>query len=133
MKLLDILFCDDIRFETKNKFSLMGLYNDRMVYPPKVQWPIPARLAILLRFTLEEKENLPSYFEFKYYTKEKNIAEVKGTISTNSHDKFTQLIINADGLQLTQGDLGYEITLFDEQNNKIFHQRNDCALKIMTE
>lgn len=54
MKLIDALFCDDIRHEANNKISLMGLFNDHMVIRldniNDSKWPLLINLSTLLRF-----------------------------------------------------------------------------------
>lgn len=133
MKLLDALFCDDIRIEINNKFSLMGLYNDRIVYPNTTSFPIITRLAALLRFSLDKKELTISNFKFNYFLNEKSILELQGQIQLPPAQRFANLVIQAEGLKLEQGELGYSITIYDEKNEEIFKKNEKCALKIITE
>jgi len=133
MKLLDVLFCDDVRFEAKNKLSVMGLYNDRMVYPKVVKWPVTSRMAVLMRFSVDEHEKLPRSFEFRCFHKEKNVVEVKGEIQPNSSQSVVCLVVSAEGVQLDVGELGYEISMYDEGKEVILNKKNKCALKVMME
>ncbi len=133
MKLLDVLFCDDVRFEANNKLSIMGLYNDRMVYPKAAKWPVTSRMAVLMRFSVDQHERGPRSFEFRCFLKEKNVVEVKGEIHPNSLQSVVCLVVNAEGIQLDTGELGYEIFMYDESKEVILNKKNKCALKIMTE
>lgn len=133
MKLTDVFFCDDIRFETKNKLSLMGLYHDRMVYPKNVQWPIPARVATLLRFKLENESSAPKHFELKFFIKDKELMFVKGEIHVNESHETANLVINADGVMLEAGDLGYLLKIFDQDSKELLSVENKHALKVMAE
>jgi len=133
MKLLDVLFCDDVRFEANNKMSVMGLYNDRMVYPKAAQWPVTSRMAVLMRFSIDQQEQLPRSFELKCFLKDKNVIEVKGEIQPNSSQSVVCLVVNAEGVQLDIGELGYEISMYDENKEVILNKKSKSAIKIMME
>ncbi len=133
MKLLDALFCDDVRFEANNKFSLMGLYNDRMVYPRGTSFPIVTRLAVVLRFSFQENEITTNNFKFNYFLDKNSILELSGQIQISSSHQFANLVINAEGLKLELGELGYSIVIYNEKNEEIFKKNEKCALKIITE
>ncbi len=133
MKLLDALFCDDIRVEINNKFSLMGLYNDRMVYPNTTSFPIFSRLFAFLRFSFDKSAPTISNFKFNYLLNQKTILELQGQIQLLAAQRFANLIIQAEGLKLEQGELGYSIIICNEQNEEIFKKHEKSALKIITE
>lgn len=133
MKLLDILFCDDVRIEINNKFSLMGLYNDRVVYPDSTSFPIVTRLAALLRFSFSKNQSSRSNFRFNYFFNNKSILELTGQIQLSSTQQFANLIINAEGLKLERGELGFSIVLYNEKNEEIFNKHENCALRIITQ
>jgi hypothetical protein len=133
MKLLDALFCDDIRIEANNKFSLMGLYNDRMVYPTAITFPVITRLAALLRFSFDKNEMMVNNFQFNYFINQNSILELKGQIQLPPGQRFTNLVIQAEGLKLERGELGYSIVIYNEKNEEIFKKNEKNALKILTE
>lgn len=133
MKFINAFFCDDIRFEANNKLSLMGLYSDSMVCSQHIKLPIPARLAILLKFTLEKDDTKPRYFEFKYFLRDKELMSVNGEMQPNISNNNMQLVINAEGLMLETGELGYSIALLDDKKNNLLVKKDMHALKIMTE
>lgn len=133
MKLLDAIFCDDIRQELNNKLSLMGLYNDRMVLninkETEIIWPQPINLSALLRFSFEEKER-PSSFEFEYLLNKRNIININGKLNINSSDKSQfQLILNGIGIPLEPGNLGFSIKLYS-QKKLLLSEKNEAALII---
>jgi hypothetical protein len=133
MKLLDALFCDDIRVEINNKFSLMGLYNDRIVYPNTTSFPIITRLAALLRFSLDKNESSISNFQLNYSLNQKSVLDLQGQIQLPPKQRFANLIIQAEGLKLERGELGYSIIIYNEKNEELFKKYEKCALKIITE
>lgn len=131
MKLINTFFCDDVRFEVNNKLSLIGLYDDKMVYPAHVKFPIQTRITILLKFKLEKDDPAPRHFEFKYFMNEKEIMKADGDMQQNITNDNIQLAINAEGLVLDAGELGYSITVFDAKKNKLISKKDSHALKVM--
>lgn len=131
MKLINALFCDDIRFEAGNKLSLMGLYCDKIIYSQNTKLPTIARLAILLKFKLGDKDAKPDSFEFKYFIKDKVLVNVKGKIQSNISNNNMQLVINAEGIMLEEGDLGYSIDVLDEKHNTLLATKDAHALRII--
>jgi len=136
MKLIDALFCDDIRLEVSKKFSLMGLYTDRIVFQANnnaaIQWPARIRLAILLRFQLEEKEQHPDKFEFEYFLNNESIFTIQGEITAEKTQSHSNLSITTEGIPLELGNLGYSIKLYSN-NILLITTKNMNALKITQE
>lgn len=135
MKFIDVIFCDDIRPELNNKFSLMGLYNDRMILnvgkQTGIKWPQPINLAALLRFAIDKNDKQPDRFEFEYILNKKSIIEINNELNINSTDTSQfQLIINGSGLPLGPGNLGFSIKLY-AKNNLIFTEKQENAFKIL--
>jgi hypothetical protein len=56
MKVIDFIICDDIRKEMGNKFSLAGIYNERIRLEAKdisaIKFPLPFRLGVFVRLLL---------------------------------------------------------------------------------
>jgi len=136
MKLLDALFCDDVRFELNNKLSLMGLYSDRIVFratsDKELSWPLPIKLATLLRFRLEGGDERPEAFEFEYFINDKGITKVSGAIKAESAQSYLNLALNADGIPLEIGTLGFVVRL-KKGEKIIFSEEQKHALKILKE
>jgi hypothetical protein len=89
MKILDYIFCDDIRFEIRSKYTLVGLYQDSINIetdnPSSIDWPIGLRFGILLR--LHTGTDLPTdketnfRFELKYNGEQ--VGSSEGAIAIN--------------------------------------------------
>lgn len=66
MKLVDFVLCDDIRHEVGNKVSLIGVYNDRIIFAEKkvsdIKWPKQMKLGIYIRTLIGENERFPNKF-----------------------------------------------------------------------
>jgi len=135
MKLVDVLFCDDIRNELNNKVSLMGLYHDRIVLRPhgagKIEWPIKMSLATLVRFSVKENEKKSLNFNFKFYLGDKPIVKIDGemNLTGNRHPTFC-LVLNGTGIPLEPGVLGYSLTIKDKKKEYL-SVTNKKALKII--
>lgn len=132
MKLIDVLFCDDIRIEINNKLSLIGLYSDRIIFyvnnKAEIQWPLPTKLSILLRFKIEQKEKKPSRFELEYFLNNQSINnKIQGEI--NNVELHINLALTAN-IPLEPGHLGFSIKLF-EKDNLLFSEENMDAIKIL--
>ncbi len=134
MKLLDALFCDDIRHEASNKVSLMGLYNDRIVIhldnSMEAKWPLPINLSTLLRFSIEENEKQPVRFEFEYILNEKTIVKIEGGVNLDNANKVFTIALTGSGIPLEPGDLGFSIKIF-HSNQICLTEMNKTALKII--
>ncbi len=62
MKLRDFIICDDIRIETGNKQTLVGVYQDTIDFPgtpaDSDKWPKALKLGFFARILLESKDDL---------------------------------------------------------------------------
>lgn len=67
MKIKTFIICDDIRFEIGSKHSLIGLYDDRIIFnvtPDNIDtWPKQMKLGIFAKIDLEDED--PSSFRLK--------------------------------------------------------------------
>jgi hypothetical protein len=137
LRLHNVIFCDDIRNEINNKLSLIGMYDDRIIFrshdAKKIKWPIPQPLAILLRFNLKAEDEHPDRFIFEYILNEKSIAKINGTINKieKLHASFN-LSLRGQGIPLAPGNLGFRIELFNGEK-LLLSEDNEQALKIMQE
>lgn len=136
MRLLEALFCDDVRFELNNKLSLMGLYADRIVFraaPDKeLKWPLPIRLATLLRFRLDPTDERPDSFDFEYFMNDKSIVQLSGPMKVDGAQTYMNLTLNAEGIPLELGALGFTIKL-KKADKVVFSEEQKHALKILKE
>lgn len=134
MKLHDVIFCDDIRNEVNNKLSLMGVYNDIIIFhvdEKQVKWPMPFKLGIVLRFDIIHTDEYPERFEFEYFMNNKNITNISGTINKMEleHSQINLSLIG-QGIPLEPGDLGFSIKLFNG-NKLLLSEKNPKALNII--
>lgn len=136
VKLLDAIFCDDIRYETNNKLSLMGLYNDRMIFHTgnvtEIKWPLPVRVSVLLRFIIEITDEHPDNFEFEYFVNDKSIIKLNGNYKIEANTLLTNLALTAEGIPLEPGNLGFSIKLL-KGSNLLFSEERMHALKILND
>ncbi|HSW70052.1 MAG TPA: hypothetical protein VLI69_07895 [Gammaproteobacteria bacterium] len=130
MKFIDVLFCDDIRVEINNKVSLMGLYNDRIVFrthdQTKIEWPAKMDLAILVRLSISEKDMHPISFTFECFSNEKSVVKIEGDADlASSNGSIFALILNTKNISLNSGNLGYSIKIFDKDKNTEYLSKID--------
>lgn len=126
MKLNSFIICDDIRSELGNKYSLMGIYLDRIVFQrPKgtpEAWPKAIKLGFYARFTKEEKDNtIPSGSKFNfYYKKDDNLVLLgSGVISDPktllSQGQFAITIIHNPLVIEGQGVISFYMDFLDDK------------------
>ncbi|MFA6036880.1 MAG: hypothetical protein WC748_02005 [Legionellales bacterium] len=130
MKLTDIIFCDDIRIELNNKFSLMGVYNDKIIFHAQnstIKFPLPLKLALFLRFKLDVEDEHPENFEFIYFMNREEILKINGDIKSN--DDTVLLALAHQTLPLKKGELNFSIKLL--KNNKTLFQQEAKGLEIL--
>src|SRR5262249_438898 len=63
-----------------NKYSVMGVYGDtvQLSVPPKTEWPIGFRVGFFLRFDVSKDDPEAFKFEFKVFSKGKDVAGFAG-------------------------------------------------------
>ncbi|MES2217176.1 MAG: hypothetical protein V4501_02060 [Pseudomonadota bacterium] len=137
MKFIDVLFCDDIRLELNNKVSIMGLYNDRIVFrssdKSKLEWPIKMDLSMLVRFSLRKNDKHPINFIFECFSNENSIVKIDGTtdLATCVGSVFS-LVLKTKNINLELGDLGYLFKIYDK-DNEYLSKVNKNALTVLAE
>ena len=89
MKIHNFLVCDDIRNEIGNKHSLMGVYDDRIIFnvapDKKDTWPKQMRLGFFTKIGLEDVEPNTFVFKIKYNDREQIVGE--GEIGRKQKEK----------------------------------------------
>jgi hypothetical protein len=81
MRLLDFIVCDDIRHETGNKVSLMGLYSNLIIQPAGVlTWPIALRLGFFVRCMIESTDSEPERFHLELIKDGKTLFDAEGDV-----------------------------------------------------
>ncbi len=142
MKLDCFIVCDDIRAELGNKFSLMGIYLDRIVFQrpkgtPEI-WPKAIKLGFYLRFLAEKKdEAIESGITFNFYCENNgqlqrlgsgvidNPKALLGTGKFAINMMISSLIINK------QGTLNFYIDFLDNKNKVILEKLKIGTIDIL--
>lgn len=136
MKLRDIIFCDDVRTETHNKFSLMGIYTDRIVFkfdnPETERWPLPVKLCLVLRISVDDKDPEVDFFLFNFKINGKNSEPLSGEVKMKRQQSLMTLNIVMDGLPVEKGALGFDLKLLSNKK-EVFTVSQEEALKVMSE
>ena len=83
IKIKDFIFCDDLRTEVGNKFSVMGIYGDRVrVELPKEDIKeIRLPISILARFERLASNSKNYEFEMKIRFEEQDLAKIDGNFA----------------------------------------------------
>ena len=82
MKFIGFIIAEDIRFETGNKVSVMGVYNEviGLNLQNDIDWPIPFRFGVFIRLDTEGCDELPDRFVLTVDHDDKNIARMEGVL-----------------------------------------------------
>ncbi len=108
MKLRDIIFCDDVRTETHNKFLNSKIQNQK---DGRCPW---------------------SYALFNFKINGKNIEPLSGEVKMKHQQNLMTLNIVMDGLPVEKGALGFDLKLLSNKK-EVFSVSQDEALKVMSE
>ena len=128
MQISDFLICDDIRVEIGRKHSLIGLYDDSIVFnitPENVnRWPKRMRLSIFARIKIEEKDRNKKIHHFivkvDYNGELRRLYEKElPTTNISQTPKINIVIVDAGFLFKEPGEIRFIIDFFDEKNNQI--------------
>lgn len=88
------LFCDDIRFEVSGKVSVIGIYQNEMIFGAATEFPIVVpKFAILVRY-LEIKKHFSDDLLLKVYWPG-NEKELPPLVQTIKRSDFVQQNINS--------------------------------------
>ncbi len=136
MKIRDYIFCDDIRHETNNKMSLMGVYHDRILFRANkdkaLNFPIPIRLASFVRLDLEQGDQTPDKFKYELLLNGKSLVALEGQINIDSQQKMINVSIVGEGIPLELGSIGLKICILSKEK-EIFNQTIENAIIIQSE
>lgn len=136
MRLRDIVFCDDLRTEINNKFSLMGIYADRIVFKfenaEAERWPLPVKLCLVLRILVDEKDPDVDFFVFNFKLNGKATEPLSGDVKIRPEQSLITLNIVIDGLPVEKGVLGFDLKLLSK-DKEVFSVSENEALKVMSE
>ena len=89
MKLQTFIVCDDIRNEIGQKHSLIGVYDDRILFnvtpDKKNTWPKQMKLGIFAKISFGELT--PKSFSFKMKYNENDVPLGEGSINIKESEK----------------------------------------------
>ncbi len=83
MKVIDFIFCDDVRREIGNKITLVGVYNEKLTITPQeksIEWPLNFNLGVYARFLIEPTDPEFDSFQFTFTHNSEPIVKIKGSI-----------------------------------------------------
>lgn len=118
----DFIFCDDIRSEEGRKFSIMGVYADRLRVLPKAPGLTKFRLPISAYIRFESSENVRSKaFDFLIDVTfdETSIARIEGELNFGG-EKFSTLPIAGIELKIEKpGALNFRLEVFGKDKQSV--------------
>jgi hypothetical protein len=124
MNVLDFIICDDVRPEQLNKFSLMGLYNDRIAITvadkATAKWPFVMSLGLYVR--LGSSEKLPPAFDFnvEFFMNEKKLGSIAVPVMTSS-ELMAAIPIRIPQFPLTEeGNLKFSLRAKKKTGEEIY-------------
>lgn len=133
----DFIFCDDIRNEEGRKFSLMGIYADKLKITPKnkgaesiQKFRIP--ISLFIRFKALLKEHNQEYrFTIEVDFEKTSIAKIEGTIHFQEESLATLPLARIEYGFEKSGNLNFKLTMKDTNENLVLNHEE--ALKITIE
>lgn len=135
MKIMTFIICDDIRRETGNKHSLMGVYDWKIIFnvmpDKKDSWP--KRMGIAFYAVLDFENDKPHTFtlNMKYNGKEQLLGKgVKGKLDKLEKNKCTLAMINKDFIFHEPGFIKFTFDFFDADEKEIASLSPDFDLEI---
>ncbi|NQT61215.1 MAG: hypothetical protein HQ557_19790 [Bacteroidetes bacterium] len=136
MKLQTFIVCDDIRNEIGQKHSLIGVYDDRILFnvtpDKKNTWPKQMKLGIFAKISFEELT--PKSFSFKMKYNENDVLLGEGSVnikeSEKNMNKFIVAIVNNNFLFDKPGKIKFTFIFFDKSKNNIGSVSPDFELEV---
>ncbi len=117
MRLKACIICEDIRREVGNKHSLMGIYDDAIIFhvPPakKDSWPRAKNLAFFIRIVLEEGEDAASF--------------CRARLSSRTDGGPVNVIATAD---LNRRPGAKKLNIIMAMNPFLFHEEGEMAFRL---
>ena len=136
MKIDTFIICDDIRFESGNKHSLMGVYDDKIIFnvtpDKKDSWPKQMRIGIFSRIDLQDDQPCSFNIKIKYNENENLIAQ--GEIKKSKQDdsnRFSVAIVSYNFLFKEKGSIKYFFNFFDKNKKRISSLSPDFDIKVI--
>jgi hypothetical protein len=123
MKITSFIVCDDIRNEAGNKISLMGIYNEKIIFVKSKSstWPRVLRIGIFSEAKFI-KEPTPSFFELEVIYDKKEISKARGDIVEikSSNNKLVRIHFVIPAITFkNEGIMKFKISFFDKDKKLI--------------
>jgi len=122
MKIVDFIYCDDIRQEILNKVTLVGIYNDKIVLPSDAKFPVKLRLGVYVRLLLDGSDSNVTGFRFTIGNNGKEIATVDAVASAPIKDN-APMVLNFMFQELPIFGFGeISVRLMALENNRVVQE-----------
>ncbi len=136
MKIEYFFVCDDIRYELGNKHSIIGLYDDKIIFnvtsDQKDTWPKTMQLGVFSRINMEDDRPQSVDFKIKYNEKEKLLG--KGLAMAKKQHRVDKVLTFAilfhSFLFDEPGRIKFILDFFDDDKNLICSLSPDLELKV---
>lgn len=122
VKAKDFIFCDDIRIEEGKKFSVMGIYTDKIRIIPKVQniqkYRVP--ISAFIRFQLLDIKSIGDYrFSITVAFENVELAKIEGQINFGT-ETISSLPLTRIGLEVEKsGPLSFHVVMKSKENRVV--------------
>jgi hypothetical protein len=133
MKILSILFCDDVRQEASGKLILIGVYDIGMVIAAESTWPVKVPMAFYLRFQLEKNDPAFDAAEFKMFLDDELL--IKGSGPVNVGDFSLPIVVcqRLPNITIKQaGTIRLECSFISE-GKLVGELKPDCLLSVQSQ
>lgn len=138
MKIINFIICDDIRQEQGNKVSLMGVYDDKIMFsvaPDQVDaWPKPFSFAVFLRAVIEADDLSRGIKKMSFSVgQEGNKQTFPPADIPPEHltvNGKLMCVVKINNYQLTKAPLTSDIIFFDEKGKELFSVTPDFPVEI---
>ncbi len=138
LKIIGFIICDDIRQEVGSKVTLVGVYDNAIVFTPppgkqNVSWPISMKLGFFLKILREEGDHVQAN-EFELVISrngEEVLHKVNGRIENLLDKKIVTLYFVIPAFRLTgPGEMTVEV-LFKGRDDDPLRISPDTGMKIV--
>ncbi len=133
MKLIDFIICDDIRFETSGKNTLIGVYGDmNFTYKKGEAKPenVIYRMGVFIRCLIDEKDQIPDSFQLiLIHSKKGALPPINGTLVSKEGIKLFNIAIVNNILLHTEGIITFKLT-FKKMGKEISSLVPDYNLEV---
>lgn len=134
MKLLDFIVCDDIRQEMSGKHTLIGVYDDIILYTQKeFKWPFRIKLGFFIRIKINKSDLRPDFFNVEFIHDGKKISSLKGNLKIPNNVNYIALALVHSSFPIPNvGKINFKIIL-KKDNKVIWKEDLDYSMGVKIE